>query len=84
MVRNASNGTRKEKEMQALTSEELDAVRIALSIILQHKEQLPLEPEPIETAFEKIDRAIDETRHEKVPCNAYALAPLYIRATNKE
>lgn len=70
--------------MQALTSEELDAVRIALSIILQHEEQLPIAIEPIETAFEKIDRAIDETHHEKVPCNVYALAPLYIRATNKE
>lgn len=69
---------------QAFTFGELDAVRIALSSILQQEEQLLIATELMETAFEKIDRAIDKTEYSKKPCNAYALVPLYIRAINKE
>lgn len=69
---------------QAFTFEELDAIRSALRVTLQHKEPLPLATESTETAFEKVERAIDDTRYPKKPCNAYALVPLYIRAINKE
>lgn len=47
---------------QAFTFGELDAVRIALSSILQHEEQLPIATELMETAFEKIDRVTDDMR----------------------
>lgn len=58
--------------MQTFTFRELDAIRGALLDDITRRYQ------PIDT------ESMEETHHEKVPCNVYALAPLYIRATNKE
>ncbi len=47
--------------IQAFTYLELDAIRSALSVIVQHKKSIPLAIEPMETAFEKAERAIKDT-----------------------
>lgn len=69
---------------QVFTFRELDAIRSALSATLQHKEQLPLEPEPIEAAFEKVDRVIDDTRYQRSKSLDFLIIPVAIEEIEKE
>lgn len=70
--------------IQTFTFKELDAIRSALSITLQHKESLPLEPEPMETAFEKVDRAIDDTRYQPSKNLYFLIVPVAIEEIKEE
>lgn len=69
---------------QAFTFGELDAVRIALSIILQHKEQLPLATKSMETALKKVDRVIDDTHYQQSKNLYFLVIPMSKAFTFKE
>lgn len=69
---------------QALTFRELDAIRTALSIALQYKDQLPLETKPTEKAFEKVDRAIDDERHQRRKNVRFLIIPVELEELTKE
>lgn len=70
---------------QAFTFEELSEIGNTLSATLRrNKKSLPAAAKLMETALEKVKRAIDDTHYQQKPCNAYALVPLYIRSNNKE
>ena len=69
---------------QVFTFRELDAIRSALSVTLQHKEQLPLEPEPIEAAFEKVDRVIDDMRYQQCNNTYFLIIPVELEEITEE
>lgn len=69
---------------QALTFRELDAIRIALSSILQDEEQLLIATELMETAFEKIDRVTDDMRCQLSNNTYFLVIPVELEENNKE
>lgn len=70
---------------QAFTFKELDAIRSALSIILQHKEQLlPLATKSMETALKKVDRVIDDTHYQQSKNLYFLVIPMSKAFTFKE
>lgn len=70
---------------QTFSFMELSEIGNTLSATLRrNKKSLPATAKLIETALEKVKRAIDDTHYQQKPCNAYALVPLYIQSDNKE
>lgn len=69
---------------QAFTFGELDAVRIALSSILQDEEQLPIATELMETAFEKIDRVTDDMRCQLSNNTYFLIIPVELEEITEE
>ena len=69
---------------QALTFRELDAIRTALSIALQYKDQLPLETKPTEKAFEKVGCIIAEERHQRRKNVRFLITPVELEELTKE
>lgn len=69
---------------QAFTFRELDAIRSALSIILQHKEQLPLATKSMETALKKVDRVIDDMRCQLSNNTYFLIIPVELEEITEE
>lgn len=69
---------------QALTYKEIRAIRRALSFTLQHKESLPLTTESMETAFEKVDRVIDDMRYQQCNNTYFLIIPVVLEEIIKE
>lgn len=69
---------------QALTFRELDAIRSTLVIILQHKEQIPLETETMIAAFKKVDRAIDDMRYQQCDNTYFLIIPVGLEEITEE
>lgn len=69
-------------EAQEFTFEELEAIRLALGFILDIEETSATEQ--MKTAFEKVERAIDEAHYQMGPCSVCTIGPLYIGTSNKE
>ena len=69
---------------QALTFRELDAIRSALGIALQYKDQLPLETKPTKKALEKVDRVIDDMRHQRRKNVRFLITPVELEELTKE
>lgn len=69
---------------QALTFRELDMIRSSLVIMLQHKEQLPLETKTMIAAFKKVDRVIDDMRYQQRNNTYFLIIPVELEENNKE
>lgn len=69
---------------QALTFRELDAIRSALGIALQYKDQLPLETKPTKKALEKVDRVIDDMRRQQSKNLYFLIVPVELVETTEE
>lgn len=69
---------------QALTYKEIRAIWNALSIILQHKEPFLLADESMETAFDKVDRAIDDMRYQQCNNTYFLIIPVELEEITEE
>lgn len=69
---------------QALTFREMRAIRRALSLTLQHKESLPLTTESMETAFEKVEHAIDNTWYQQSKDLYFLIVPVRAEEITEE
>lgn len=69
---------------QAFTFGELDAVRIALSSILQDEEQLLIATELMETAFDKVDRVMDDMRYQQSKNLYFLIIPVGLEQITEE
>lgn len=69
---------------QAFTFGELDAVRIALSSILQQEEQLPIATGSMETAFDKVNRITDDMRYQQRNNTYFLVIPVELEEIIKE
>lgn len=67
-----------------LTYEEMCAIRRALSFTLQHKESLPLTTESMETAFEKVEHAIDSAWYPQSKNLYFLIVPVRAEEIIKE
>lgn len=69
---------------QAFTFEELDAIWNALRVISRQEEPLPLATESTETAFEKTERAIEDTYSQQQHDVHFLIVPVAIEEIIKE
>lgn len=69
---------------QALTFRELDAIRSALGIAWQYKDQLPLETKPTGKALEKVGHMIDDMRHQQSKNLYFFVIPVELEELTKE
>lgn len=69
---------------QALTFRELDIIRSSLVIMLQHKEQLPLETKTMIAAFKKVDRAIDDMCYQQCDNTYFLIIPVELEEITEE
>lgn len=69
---------------QALTYKEIRAIWNALCFILEREEPLPLATESMETAFEKVDRAIDGTRIRQRKNLYFLIVPVAVEEITEE
>lgn len=69
---------------QALTHKEMRAIRRALNFTLQHKESLPLTTESMEAAFEKVERAIDNTWYQQGKNLHFLIVPVRAEEITEE
>lgn len=60
--------------MELFTSEEMYAIKTALDLALQHKEELSLAAELVETVRRKMDKAVNAERDSYLPSDEYILA----------
>lgn len=69
---------------QALTFKEIRAIWNALSIILQHKEPFLLADESMETAFDKVDRVMDDMRYQQSKNLYFLIIPVGLEQITEE
>lgn len=59
--------------MELFTSEEMHAIKAAIDLALQHKEELALDVELVETARRKMDEVVNDQRDKYLPSENYIL-----------
>lgn len=59
--------------MELFTSEEMHAIKAAITLALQHKEELALDVELVETARRKMDEVVNDQRDKYLPSENYIL-----------
>lgn len=69
---------------QALTYKEIRAIWNALCFILEREEPLPLATESMETAFEKVERVIEDTYPQRPRDIHFIVVPVELEEINKE